>query len=319
VSIACPGHSGSTLLDMALGTLPKISSCGELIYIPWKIYKQNHPEKYETTYCSCGETMSHCPYWAPVLTLTGKKTGIDIFVNPKKFNIAIYQPFYYGKSLWSRILRNTITEGSRYIPVKFLIDFLYPFYMKRIKNNWILFDAINKIHDKQVIIDSTKDIYRYLFLKKYRPNSTKLIILVRDVYGVASSIHNNLELTEKIIFSRAKGWLKYYNNRVFNVIKYLDKKEYFIVKYEDLANNINLIRRKLALFLDIKEKINDISSIYPEKMHIVAGNPIRMNYGKIHIKYDERWKDRLSGKQIKDLSIIQNRLNPIFHERYATK
>lgn len=182
----CPGHAGSTLLDMTLGSLPNVASCGELIYIPWKIYKQNRPEKYVTTYCGCGEKMSTCPYWEPVLKSVSNSLNIDIYANPEKFDISIEHPFFYGKSFKHRLLQKSMEKGSQFMNINRVVDLLYPLYKGSIKNNWLLFDTMAQIHDESIIADSSKSIYRYLFLKKYRKHNTKLIVLIRDVFGVAS-------------------------------------------------------------------------------------------------------------------------------------
>lgn len=309
VSIVCPGHSGSTLLDMVLGTLPKVVSSGEMVYIPWKIYKENHPEKYQTTYCSCGETMKNCNFWSPILKRSSKKIGFDILQKPEKFNISINRPYYYGRNVKLTVLRKLMTLGSIFININYIIKFLTNFYLRSIKANWLLFDTISEVSDKKIIVDSTKDIYRYLFLRNYRKTNIKLIILIRDVYGVASSAHHGL--TEQRIKSVAKGWLNFYNVRLYRVIKNLDKSEYLVISYEELAKNVNATRNKIGEFLNITDPIQDISSVYPSKMHIVAGNPLR-NKDKMEVRYDERWKERLSKEQINELAKINNRLSDIY-------
>jgi hypothetical protein len=37
IFIISAGHSGSTLLDLLIGTLPSVVSTGELIWLPWQI------------------------------------------------------------------------------------------------------------------------------------------------------------------------------------------------------------------------------------------------------------------------------------------
>ena len=308
VSIICPGHSGSTLLDMVLGTLPNVVSSGEIVYIPWKIYKENNPD-YATTYCSCGETMGNCLFWGKILSRLSDKLGYHIYDNPKKFNISINRPFYYGKSLKASLLRKIMIIGSFFININHLVSLLYIFYLKSIKNNWLLFDTISEVSGKNIIIDSTKDIYRYLFLRKQRNRRMKLIILIRDVYGVVSSSH--YDQTKHKIKLRAKHWLRFYNLSLYNVIKHLNKSEYLVIRYSDLAKNVNTTRKKIAEFLEITEPVQDISTLFPSQMHIVAGNPVR-NKKKMDIKYDERWKQRLSKDQIEDLSIINSSLNAIY-------
>ena len=39
IYIVSPGHSGSTLLDMLLGSLPGVFSLGECTYLPWQLYR----------------------------------------------------------------------------------------------------------------------------------------------------------------------------------------------------------------------------------------------------------------------------------------
>jgi len=312
VSIVCPGHSGSTLLDMVIGTLPGAASTGELIYIPWKIYKENHPEKYLTTYCSCGEKMSTCLFWRPVLDSLSDKLCMDIFEQPENFKISLLHPFYYGKNRKHKLLINILTEISKFISINHAIAILYPFYAHQVKNNWKLFSTIKKIHNKKIVVDSSKDIYRYLLLRRYRKNNTKLIVLVRDVFGVASSIHNIPGLTEEIIFSRANAWKRFYNSRLYNVLKHLEKSEYMIVKYKDLATNPSRIRQLLAEFLEIECDTENIEGIIPSQLHAVAGNPIRTSEGLVKIKYDERWRKRLSNGQIAKLSVINQSLKDIY-------
>lgn len=309
ISIVCPGHSGSTLLDMVIGTLPNVVSTGEIVYIPWKIYREINPEKYTTTYCSCGETMGNCAFWGDVLSRLSNKVGYRIYDNPQKFDISINRHFYFGKSVKSTIIRKIFIAFSAIINIDHVINIMYSHYRKSIISNWLLFDTISESSKKNIVIDSTKDIYRFLFLRKHRKKKSKLIILIRDVYGVASSSHFGLD--DDKIKSTAKAWLNFYNIRIYNVIKHLNKSEYLVIRYEDLASDVNASRHKIAEFLEIKETIEDISTLYPSQMHIVAGNPIR-NKEKMEIKLDERWKERLSHEQIKELSVLNNSLKGIY-------
>lgn len=118
-------------------------------------------------------------------------------------------------------------------------------------------------------------------------------------------------MTDKLVTSRAKAWLRYYNDRLYHVLKHLDKSEYVIIRYENLANDINDTRKKLAAFLEVDGNFDDIDFLYPSKMHIVAGNPIRSK-DKMSIRYDERWKERLTKTQIEMLSVINDSLKDIY-------
>jgi len=62
IYIAGLGHSGSTLLDMSLGTLPGVTGLGELKTIMDDRTRDNH----FSSFCSCGKTATQCEVWSKV-------------------------------------------------------------------------------------------------------------------------------------------------------------------------------------------------------------------------------------------------------------
>ena len=52
----------------------------------------------------------------------------------------------------------------------------------------------------------------------YRPDDVKLVLLIRDIKGVASSSHNGLN--QEIIDRRSKEWSYFYNKACFDHYKY---------------------------------------------------------------------------------------------------
>jgi len=65
VYVAGTGHSGSTLLDLLLGTHSRIESVGEFKRIG-RLYEA--PQIKQT--CTCGEPFSTCPFWTRVRGMT---------------------------------------------------------------------------------------------------------------------------------------------------------------------------------------------------------------------------------------------------------
>ena len=65
VFIASLGHSGSTVLDLALGTHPQMAGLGEFgRFLSDGMYEK---EKFDpTTRCSCGNAVAECPFWGPL-------------------------------------------------------------------------------------------------------------------------------------------------------------------------------------------------------------------------------------------------------------
>jgi hypothetical protein len=65
IYIAGLGHSGTTLLDMSLGTLPGVIGLGELKTILDDRTREHH----YTSVCSCGKKASECAIWSRVPAL----------------------------------------------------------------------------------------------------------------------------------------------------------------------------------------------------------------------------------------------------------
>lgn len=74
IYIAGLGHSGSTILDMSLGTVSGVVGLGEL-----KTLMDDHTrDRHYTSVCSCGKKATDCMIWKDVPTLLkGKKSDPD--------------------------------------------------------------------------------------------------------------------------------------------------------------------------------------------------------------------------------------------------
>lgn len=60
VYILSNGRSGTTLLDMLLGSAPSAWTMGEAQLLPWELRKNHSP-------CGCGRDLTACPFWQRVL------------------------------------------------------------------------------------------------------------------------------------------------------------------------------------------------------------------------------------------------------------
>lgn len=80
VFIAGIGHSGSTLLDLLLGSQPQTVSLGEIdkiihnktrnLFMERYIYREKYP-------CSCGKNPSECPFWSEFGAYIEKKSNMS--------------------------------------------------------------------------------------------------------------------------------------------------------------------------------------------------------------------------------------------------
>jgi len=140
------GHSGSTMLDAMLGNADGIESVGELV---------SGMERYKEL-CSCGETFRDCPFWDGVRQRF-EATADDTWDNAVRASV--------GQAHIKNFPKTILAGGEQ---------------------KWIRQLAVYSEHiaaavcqkEKDVIVDSSKEITRALFLLRFVPGS-KVIHLVR--------------------------------------------------------------------------------------------------------------------------------------------
>jgi len=302
VYIASAGHSGSTLLDMIIGSIPRVFSTGEVKYLPWQLNLRGRTEANveNLNVCSCLKKFSECEVWSKIVEELNKKVGFNIHKKPYKFNLSILSSQILGKKL------RISTRGARFIfsrclnfPFYEIIVKLYKFCYRRIvKNNWLLFDTICDLCDVDYIVDSTKDYNRFKLLYSERPDDVYLIVLKRDFFGYAySHLKRDVQLKESLEQQK-----KTYDN-IMKVAKHTKGLKYLFIEYEKLCENPIEQRKRTANFLNLPNPGNELH-INTQNYHIVAGNPMRYK-GKITIRLDERWKEKFDEDQKENIRLIK--------------
>ena len=309
------GHSGSTLLDFLIGTLPGTFSTGEMVYFPYALYRNLHEKisiKAENI-CTCDKGFFECEVWSKVIGRLEEKLGEDLHKDPFAFDISIHHcprfyqkvPLKYKLSHHAYYFLNNISHS--------LSDGLYRNrYSRSIANNWLFYKSISEVTGSRFVIDSSKDPIRLRLLSTKYPDRIKPIILIRNVFGVSSS---GINYGRTVDFENAaKSWLMFYNKKVFPTIKPLLKKvKPLVIHYEDLADNPADTRDKIADFLEI-ERTPFTNLIHRKNFHLIAGNPMRYR-DEITIVHDERWKKHINDEQQALLSKYHNLLHPYFKQQ----
>ena len=298
VYVASIGHSGSTLLDILMGSIKDVFSCGELRYFPWQLYhgRIKAASRENQNICTCLKEFPNCPVWGRVAELVSLATHIDMKSDPLDFKICYMRPNYFTRQLpvvQSR-MRN---QAYRYLlqdnHVKKLI---FKSNRKITENNWLLLDAISKVTGSKVIVDSTKDPLRYLMLAENR--ATKLIVLIRNPYGLAwSYIKRGMDPEETI-----RIWVKYYTKIQKAIESRTDINKCLIVKYEDLCRDTEKVLSNIAFYLG--KDYEGLKEIDTGNYHLVAGNPMRY-YGKINVRVDSEWESKLGANNRKMIKSIR--------------
>jgi glycosyltransferase involved in cell wall biosynthesis len=157
-------HSGSTVLDIALGNHPNIESVGELYKLPRSGWVRDHNRR-----CACGATIDECPYWIQVYEGWTERVGYDCLAA----YIALQNRFEWTRRSWPRLLFES-RNGSRS-------------FTEYVKLTAAMYEAIRDVSGRKVIVDSSKRPIRGYALLLNDRIDTRLIHLVRDGRGVAWS------------------------------------------------------------------------------------------------------------------------------------
>ncbi|MEO8116057.1 MAG: hypothetical protein ABI653_00325 [Bacteroidota bacterium] len=279
-------RSGSTLLENILSKSNEAVSLGELAMLKNHVLKEGPGEKWGWN-CSCGEALSNCPFWAPVLknAFNGNQT--------KTFDTKINWPYTSLNSLlfgiFPRVFKNKIhqkisSKNSQEV----------------IKNVFAVYEAVSELTGKDFIIDSTKlPIQALALYQRKKELCIKFIFLTRDIRGIAFSKKKSKGRKEiKLSFRDLyKAWV--YKKVTVGVLKFISKKDAISIRYEDLAGKTGEALEQIFSFTGMQpfdtpkymELVND---------HTLGGTPKR--FEKREIMLDESWKKYFDNHIAKNLA-----------------
>ena len=154
------GRSGSTVLDMLLGSHEKIANTGEFInFAKWLSEDEN---------CTCTSKIRLCPVWSQVI----EKAPPDAAREPMT-------PSASGKShSLKQVIQTVLGQGLKQPELAVA------------SRNRALWQALLETTGASWVVDSSKSFKRLCFLERSKLFQLKVIHLVRDGRGVANSKKN---------------------------------------------------------------------------------------------------------------------------------
>lgn len=277
--IAGYGRSGSTVLDMLLGSNPHMASMSELTHI-FRFWQENSE-------CSCGKLFHDCEFWSRV------------FENVDATGAAKATRRVQGIPLW---LSAIIARRQR----------------KDFARAWRqLFEGIISVTGRPVVVDSSKSSRRCFWrpdaIRKLCHADVQTIHLVRDPRAVTYSyLRGDNRLLESGVKSVRRGsayrvitsWLMS-NSMVHLTHLFKSKKNYCRIRYEDLVTNPEEQLQRVIEQFDLQPVVGDFnqeSADSPVETHAVAGNRVRRK-GIQKLVLDDEWKTGLQGRP-RRLSIV---------------
>jgi len=159
------GHSGSTVLDIVLGSHPRLFGCGELVHF-------SSPRTLQGDSCSCGAKISECEFWTQVYGQWSGKVGAaelkDLDGSRRAFErlrslprLLFFPPRGRGIESYSKLTR-------------------------------AVYESILETSGKEVVVDSSKGPVRALMLSSLPWADVHILHLVRDGRAVAWSYYKKL-------------------------------------------------------------------------------------------------------------------------------
>src|SRR5262245_22139666 len=194
--ILSAGHSGSTLLNLIVGSHSRAAAVAELTRLPANI-AHNAP-------CTCGAAIRDCVQWREVRAHLQARLGIDVFADPYLLQLGyigaprgIYRGSLPYRVLWK--WRRSARYVTQFIGFRGQAD-------DEVQNRLAVYGAVRSASGASLIIDASKGYLPGIALYQARPAATRQVLLTRDGRAV---FHSNLKRGFGRPYSM-KIWRNYY-------------------------------------------------------------------------------------------------------------
>lgn len=276
VYIAGNVHSGSTLLEMLLGSFDEAWGLGEVNTVPWELVEGKES-------CECGKYPSFCPFWSEVRKKSG---GI---LKPGGYLSLFRESLNGGKLLRPKEINSLFLGHDP--PKERLEDFC------RVNRDFFRI-AKKKAEDvsgrkMRYLVDSSKDPYRLFWLIFCKDINIKIIHLKKDPRAFVYSMTKNERRFLPGLLKTLRMSIRYIveNLLVEKAIKRVPRSECFDLRYRNLASNPEAVLKRISLWLDIPYRENMSKNFRDIERHGLTGNKAR--YEKKGVVLDEKWKTGL--------------------------
>lgn len=274
VYIAGYGRSGTTLLSIALEQHPALFSAGEIHELTRHAWAQN-------TFCSCGEHLQDCGFWAGVMRrwlAQGEGDFLGAYVEAQKR----FEPM--------SLTRAGVRESEA--------------FGKFAAATAALMSEIAFAAGRNVIVDSSKMPGRAWALAQMDLFDLYVIHLVRDGRGVAWSLSKSYardvkaglqrEIKPKSALRTSLRW-SMVNLAAEGLRRVVGEERYLRVRYEDFVGEPLSVMTRIGGMIGIDLTDAGARLAAGEGMragHQIAGNRLRLN-PSIRLEIDQSWQSEM--------------------------
>jgi hypothetical protein len=277
------GRSGTTLLELMLGTGPSFFAAGELTHLWERGCVQNQ-------LCGCGVPFRDCAFWR----------GVTDRLNPASWQ-ELVELRYFCCSL-PRILLGTLCAALLTRRNRSRLER----YARAMTD---LYESIRSVSQCDIVIDSSKYPAEAFLLNFWADVDVYVVHLIRDPRSVVYSwqrkkirpeIHWKTELMPRYSTGKiAAGWTTY--NLAFHCLG-LRNPRYIKVLYEDLVRDPQRELDRIIEWLGVDPSgtaaLHTGNRIEFGENHTVSGNPIRFDRGEVALTEDRKWIRNMSRSKV---------------------
>lgn len=290
VFVCGAGHTGSTLLDLLLGSHRAAVSLGEITQLPKNLALG--------TACSCGMPVGRCDFWAPLIAALAETEEFrGMSDDPYVLYLGLFEAGTVidpnHQTLLRRLYRKAVYAGAyarwRW-DVRALAAFTRPL-ARGARNKWRLFTLVAG-KSKTIVVDSSKHYLEAAALYVAAPQRTKVILLMRDGRAV---FHSGLKRGKSRRLA-LDAWRRTYLHALPILERIVPAGDLLEVRYEALvtepARELQRICRFVGVTFDVA--MLDFRS---RPHHVLSGNDMRLGQSAA-IRIDESWKHALSREEL---------------------
>jgi hypothetical protein len=275
--IAGWGRSGSTILANVLGSVPGVTTLGEIN----NIWERGFGDD---LMCSCGEPFSRCPTWQPIASRA--------FPEPAPTVAA-------GAHEASRGLGNTWLLKRRLPWVGRKIAHRADQYAAMLAR---LYRAAAAEAGARLLVDASKSPWHCAVAASLADFDVSVLHLIRDPRGVAHSLRKKvgyqrggtqIYMDQHSSTVSSLAWV--YRNRLVEW-EWHDDSKYLQMRYEDFIADP---AKEVAGILELVE-LGDLSAPFVSShevditpSHNISGNPVRFQQGTTTLRADEAWRESM--------------------------
>lgn len=291
IYICSAGHSGSTLLDLLLGSHSSIASLGEI--------DQLSKNMALNTLCSCGAPIRSCPLWSEVVRRVGAEIGVDIVAHPYDLHMG----YPVASTVIDRshqtalyLLHRQLVLGLLYVQLRAGADFLSlatRSTMTAADNNVRVFEAVREILGARAIVDSSKSYLKALSLYLRHPDRVRILLLTRDGRSVLASNLKRGQPRNTAI----QNWQHQYKRALPLLHRHVPAEHVKQVTYESLTAEPRSTLRHICEFVDLSFE-EGMLNFRSKAHHVANGNRMRMSSSS-EIVPDNQWRTRLTQEDLR--------------------